>query len=1115
MPTAPAPGFRLTRFEVYNWGTFHERAWVIALDQANGLLTGDIGSGKSTLVDGLTTLLVPAHRVIYNRAAGAEAKERSLATYVRGHYKAALEDASQAARAVALREQNTYSVLLARFENDALAEGVTLAQVFWMHEHKATPERFYVVASRDMAIATDFASFGADIKDLKRRLRGGGAELFDAFAPYGQELRRRLGIASEQALMLFYQTVSMKAVGNLTDFIRHHMLEPPAARERLEALCREFDDVNRAYEAVRKAKAQVAALEPLVADLDRRAEEVAKRERKVAARDVLASYFAELEVKVLEERLERYGRDLAGLDERLVALEEEQTTLEHRCNDLKLAIADQGGRRLEEIRRELEALTKERDRIRAEADRYAQACEALGLGFPSDAEAFYERRTALAARRGTTEHEAAALDEEAFTVRQALSDMQQRHQALSDELASLRSRRSSIPTDSLALRGRLLEAIGVDEAELPFAGELMRVRDTEGTWEGAAERLLHSFALSLLVPEALYAQVASYVERTHLRGRLVYYKVTDRGVDHPAWPPEPRALAHKIETREHRFRPWLEAELARRCPHVCTADMDEFRRLREALTPQGQIKGGGQRHEKDDRHRLDDRTRYVLGWTNEAKIRALETEASKVGEQGTALVARRQALEARKGELQRQRDLVLGLERTTEYAQLNWAPAALQITQLEAERAALEAGSDALQVLQAQLVEATAQLSRVKADGKAAQDEHGQLKEKCRGLTERRDSAATAARLPAAEARTACYPQLAAWQAEALGDKRPTVENVGAMQRELRDWLQARIDAVGKVLERLDPAIVRRMTEFKASHPQASLEMDAHVDAGDEYRACLARLVHEDLPRHEGAFKTMLNQNTIQGLAMFRNWLEKEFRDIEDKVAAINRSLHAIHYNPGTYIELVSTACPDVEIRDFRQELRACMTDALSGGEDELYAEGKFLQVKRLIDKFRGREGLADVDRLWTTKVIDVRNWLTFGARERWLEDGAEKEYYADSAGKSGGQKEKLAYTILASALAYQYGLEKGGARAFRFVMIDEAFGRGSDDSARYGLELFERMGLQLLVVTPFQKIHVIADHVRSVHLAFNPDGRISKVQSLTIEEYVAAKQLAGAGASS
>jgi uncharacterized protein YPO0396 len=60
-------GYRLHRFEVYNWGTFDGRVWAIDPCGENSLLTGDIGSGKSTLVDALTTLLVPAQRITYNR----------------------------------------------------------------------------------------------------------------------------------------------------------------------------------------------------------------------------------------------------------------------------------------------------------------------------------------------------------------------------------------------------------------------------------------------------------------------------------------------------------------------------------------------------------------------------------------------------------------------------------------------------------------------------------------------------------------------------------------------------------------------------------------------------------------------------------------------------------------------------------------------------------------------------------------------------------------------------------------------------------------------------------------------------------------------------------------
>src|ERR1035437_2637020 len=51
------PGFRMHRVEVLNWGTFHKQVWGLDLGGNNALLTGDIGSGKSTFVDAVTALL--------------------------------------------------------------------------------------------------------------------------------------------------------------------------------------------------------------------------------------------------------------------------------------------------------------------------------------------------------------------------------------------------------------------------------------------------------------------------------------------------------------------------------------------------------------------------------------------------------------------------------------------------------------------------------------------------------------------------------------------------------------------------------------------------------------------------------------------------------------------------------------------------------------------------------------------------------------------------------------------------------------------------------------------------------------------------------------------------
>ncbi|TSE35226.1 P-loop containing region of AAA domain protein [Tepidimonas charontis] len=124
-------GFRLHSLGVLNWGTFNQRVWRLDLGGRNGLLTGDIGSGKSTLVDAITTLLVPPQRVAYNKAAGAEARERSLRSYVVGHYKSERNEITGSTRPVALRDASSHSIILAVFRNEGYDQAVTLAQVFF------------------------------------------------------------------------------------------------------------------------------------------------------------------------------------------------------------------------------------------------------------------------------------------------------------------------------------------------------------------------------------------------------------------------------------------------------------------------------------------------------------------------------------------------------------------------------------------------------------------------------------------------------------------------------------------------------------------------------------------------------------------------------------------------------------------------------------------------------------------------------------------------------------------------------------------------------------------------------------------------------------------------
>lgn len=1097
-------GFRLERLEVYNWGTFHDRVWSIEPDGHNALLTGDIGSGKSTLVDAVTTLLVAPQKVAYNKAAGAENRERTLKSYVLGYYKSERDEAGLSAKPKALRDDRAYSVVLACFHNQGFAQHVTLAQVFWAKEPEGPPARLYVVAEGALSIREDFAGFGPDLSALRKRLRRREptVELHESFQSYAASFRRRFGIENDQALDLFHQTVSLKSVGNLTEFVRLHMLPPFGVEERIQALLAHYDDLDRAHEAVLRARAQVERLRPLIADCERFGDLAAGVRALRQARDALAPYFARLKAGLLREKAEELKRELAQLSAQLKLFEEARRTQEQRCVELRSAIAENGGRRLEQLDQQIaqaHALVAQR-RHRAEAhDALTKACE---LPAVKDAKGFAANLHATGAALEALSTQLSALGVETSDAEFELRNARREHEELGTELASLRMRRSNLPSRMLALRARLCETLGVPEEELPFVGEVLQVRADEQEWEGAIERVLHGFALSVLVSDEHSAKVARYVDGIHLGERLVYFRIqpTRTPVRQSA---RPRSLARKLEIKpDCGMADWLEQRLGSQFDYVCCETLDELRREKQGLTRAGQIKGHGDRHEKDDRHRVDDRSRYVLGWSNEAKIAALEHTLAGVEKRAAELGGRLASLQTR-GKRLREREAALNqLRLTRDYLEIDWRTPTLEIKNMEDERARVEAASEILPALRAELANAEKAAEEARGVERACDKKISTLEERAHTHAEQLAEAERV--VEAAAGRDAeSVELLEALRQEAHPDRPLNLVTCQAREGELREHLTARIDADDQKISRLREKIVKAMQEFRHLYPAETREADASVAAAPEYLKLLRALETDDLPRFEARFKKLLNENTLREIANFQSQLHRERQLIGERMDTINGSLRQIDYNEGRYIQLEAMPSPDADVRDFQKQLRACTENTLAADEGEAYSEEKFLEVRRIIERFRGREGLTELDRRWRGKVTDVRNWFVFSASERWREDDAEHEHYSDSGGKSGGQKEKLAYTVLAASLAYQFGLEWGEtrSRSFRFVVIDEAFGRGSDESTRYGLNLFAKLNLQLLIVTPLQKIRVIEPYVQAVAYVHNQEGMQSEVRNMTVEE--------------
>ncbi len=1099
-------GFRLQRFEVLNWGTFDKRPWELALDGETALLTGANGSGKSTLVDGLLTLLVPNVRRSYNQASSAagKKKERNEKSYVQGAFGRTRSETSYGSKTKLLREKNKLSVLLAYFRDEAADKTVTLAQVLWIEN--AGIRKFFAITDTELTVTEHFSQ-ASNISALKKHLQASGVKTFEQFSQYSVAFRKQLGLQSEKALDLFNQTVSIKEIGGLNDFVREHMLEKADVQTKIQELLESYENLTISHTAIQKARRQLEALEPLT----RAAKRYTKFEGEVADLFQFLTatpvFFARKKLDLLVIALKEIEEKLIQAQHRLSESDRLSTTLRDRAKDLEFSIKqDSVGQRLQELSQELARSQKLVSAKKRQAEEYNRLAAKLDLAEYSDQKSFYAART----KGETLQHQ---IDEalESLKVQrdeQKLheSRLQQRQSDLANELRSLRSRKSQIPAQNLEIRDRLTQALNLESSEIPFIGELLQIRSEEKAWEGAIERLLRSFGLCLLVPQAHYQAVNTYVDRKRLKGRLVYYRVTSTDVNPTQRAFEPGRVPHKLCIKQDNktFTQWLRDRLTKQYNYVCCEAMGQFQREMKAIVPTGLIKHGGERHEKDDRFKIGERSRYILGWDNADKITALEKALRKVETELSLAVDQIRSIEQ---EQERKRQLGNELRdfmQIADFAEVDWRTAELDRLDLEKQKAALKASSNKLKQLESQLQKTKEELKEAEGQRDSSlrelqtleneQDRNKQEKEDCKQLLQ-------------ADIQTS-PSDFEKGMAKALAECQMTLRTIPKDEAALREQLQNQLTKKREQLSSALASIEKCMLKFKNAFSEDTSEVGASKDYLSDYMSLKARIEQDDLPRHEDRFKQLMDEKIVTAILIFKSGLEQQEQEIKTAIENLNRSLVQIDYTDLTYIELRCDTTRNIEIQDFINDLRICLGNvAHRSAEDH---EARFQNIRtRLIEKFKSGDR-------WTKLVTDVRNWLDFSVSERYRVNNEEKEHHTDSSGKSGGQKVKLAYTILASAIAYQFGINQEPAyetnrnKSFRFAVIDEAFSKSDDSNARYAMELFKNLQLQLLVITPKDKINVIESYISSIHLVSNTsEGNYSRIDPISIEKYRQERNLA------
>lgn len=271
------------------------------------------------------------------------------------------------------------------------------------------------------------------------------------------------------------------------------------------------------------------------------------------------------------------------------------------------------------------------------------------------------------------------------------------------------------------------------------------------------------------------------------------------------------------------------------------------------------------------------------------------------------------------------------------------------------------------------------------------------------------------------------------------------------------------------------------------------------VEFIEEYKKKYQELLKDDLPRFEKKFNKYLEDTIIDRVGGFYMFFKTWSDDIVSNIKSLNESLKQIDFkeSPKTFIKLDHKLNSNEDVKEFRKLLHNAISGVIDLGKT---IDGKRIHFENnilpLINKLEYEK--------WREKVLDVRSWYEYKAEEYYREKEQKFKTYSGMGHLSGGEKAQLTFTILGSAIAYQFGLTKDGlqSNSFRFIAIDEAFKAQDEDKARYLLKLCKQLHLQLLVVTPADNIHIVEDDISFVHYVERKNETTSWLYDMSIEQF-------------
>ena len=1077
---AASSSYVLTHLDVYNWGAFGGRHSA-QIDLAGTAIIGPTGSGKTTLVDALMTLLVSSPR--YNLAStGGHESDRDLVSYVRGVSGAGND--SDGNEHIA-RQGPAVTAIAARFANGESI--LRIGGVFWFDGTSsalADLKRRWAFCQSDTPSLEDWLEAHHDggaraLKELERT--HSGLKIYDTKQAYLARLRTHFEVG-ENAFTLLNRAAGLKQLNSIDTVFRELVLDDHSAFEDARNVADEFDTLAGIRKELETAKKQRDSLLPIASGWSDLQKHRSEQEELTTLKAILPVWFA-------QQAAARWRCRAIESDSRIKDLKTAEFQIALRVaqaqkdeNNAYAAYLDAGGGDIERLRGQIgtqKSLVASRMRA---ANDYQTKVSALGMDTTLSAINVRANLEAIASMRSLYEAQFQGLQKIAWdlgSARTALDEQQKEKNQAFDEISKRPG--SNVPLPQQNFRRELAAHLGLREEDVPFVAELVEVKSEERNWRGAIERAIGGERLRLLIPQE---QTELALDWINARDNQLHVRVHEAQSDGAQVRFFDNGFTRKLNFKSHSLRESLKRLLAGIDRH-CVADAAALRDMPHAMTAEGLMSGRKKFFDKDDHTPL--KRGWMTGFDNRDQIAELEAVLKQLRHDLERARAEEQEAQAQAESMRRSLNLLDAIENTV-FEDIDLPAAQADLEHLEREFARLTSPkSDAAQAEmrweQAKMVIEALRSDEVKIKAGIA-DLERQRSDASRKLERLNSRIGIGLGGHSEVLATAHFESVDGIALDELDD---TERSRGAE-------LQAKIDSATHRRGQTEKRLIANMKDAKQLDTGALVDIGSDLQDIPDFLERLRVLDEEALPEKLNRFVTYLNQSSDQGVTQLLSAIDNAVSVIEERIADLNATLERVDFQPGRFLRLEPQRVEHESLRTLRQARAHLRSAQLKDdiGESHYRALSDLVSLLRdAVDRRKTQAALA---------LLDPRYRLQFAVLVIERGSGKVIEKRTSSQGGSGGEKEIIASYVLTASLSYALCPQGSDRPLFGTIVLDEAFSKSSQAVAGRIIRALAEFGLHPLFVTPNKELRLLREYTRSA-IVVHRKGMQATMTSLSWED--------------